>query len=135
MTLLLLVPMSIQDVRSRRLFLPWIAVMGAAGFVCGILQESFGFFDLVSALIPGVVLTALALISDGIGIGDGAMAAGIGLILGMQDAVRVLVWGSFLSAAAAVICMVFGKKNRKYRLPFTPFLLAAFLGGLAAGAF
>lgn len=90
---------------------------------------------LAGALIPGLFLAGLILITRGKGMGEGDMklAFSAGLFLGWPDIALALMLAFIIGGVAAVISLVSRRKKMKDYLPFGPFialgiLLIVFLG-------
>ena len=83
------------------------------------------------AILGGLVL-ALALISkEAVGIGDGIILIVSGIILGYRALLELILISLMLTGTVALFLIVVKRKGRTYRLPFIPFLLAAYLLYLA----
>lgn len=80
--------------------------------------------------VGGVPLGLLALILPrGMGMGDAKLAAFTGIFLGWQSQLIAFFFAFLLGSVAGVAMIIAGKKGRKSRIPFGPFLS---LGGVLA---
>jgi leader peptidase (prepilin peptidase)/N-methyltransferase len=138
-----LVALSAIDLETYRLPTPIIYVSGLSGLVllaaaAALTSDWRSLVEAVAgAVIAFVVLFAIHLVSPrGMGFGDVRLAALIGLFLGWIELPMVGV-GLFLAFALASVVgiglMVAGRRGRKDRVPFGPFLaggalLAVFVG-------
>jgi leader peptidase (prepilin peptidase)/N-methyltransferase len=59
---------------------------------------------------------------EGMGLGDVKLLAMMGAFLGWQSILFIIMIGSITGAAIGVAAMVIKKKDRKYAIPFGPFL-------------
>jgi len=84
--------------------------------------------------VGGVPLTVIALlIPRGMGMGDAKLAAFTGIFLGWQSQVVAFFFAFLLGSMAGVAMVIAGKKGRKSRIPFGPFLAAGALIALFWG--
>jgi leader peptidase (prepilin peptidase)/N-methyltransferase len=81
--------------------------------------------SLLGILLGGVFFYLIALVSKGgMGGGDIKLIAMIGAFLGWQGAFFTILSGALLGSLVGVTLMVLGKKGRKDKVPFGPFLSA-----------
>jgi leader peptidase (prepilin peptidase)/N-methyltransferase len=103
------------------------------GILCGLLlsllMPSLTFFDsLLGAALGGGSLLIIAggyyLITrqEGMGLGDVKLLAMMGAFLGWQSILFIIMVGSFSGALVGIAVMIKKKKDRRYAIPFGPFL-------------
>jgi leader peptidase (prepilin peptidase) / N-methyltransferase len=81
--------------------------------------------SLLGILLGGVFFYLIALVSrGGMGGGDIKLIAMIGAFLGWQGAFFTIFSGALLGSLVGVTLMLLGKKGRKDKVPFGPFLSA-----------
>jgi leader peptidase (prepilin peptidase)/N-methyltransferase len=79
--------------------------------------------SLLGILIGGAFFYLIALVSKGgMGGGDIKLIAMIGAFLGWQGALFTIFSGALLGSLVGVMLMVLGRKGRKDKVPFGPFL-------------
>jgi len=79
--------------------------------------------SLFGLLIGGTLFYLIALVSKGgMGGGDIKLIAMIGAFLGWQGALFTIFSGALLGSLVGMILMLLGKKGRKDKVPFGPFL-------------
>jgi leader peptidase (prepilin peptidase)/N-methyltransferase len=79
--------------------------------------------SLLGVLLGGIFFYLIALVSrGGMGGGDIKLIAMIGAFLGWQGAFFTILSGALLGSLVGVTLMVLGKKGRKDKVPFGPFL-------------
>jgi leader peptidase (prepilin peptidase)/N-methyltransferase len=105
-----------------------LAAMGIVALVRG------DYHIITDSLIGAVVIAApwalfAMIFPKGFGMGDAKLAAFTGAILGWRSELVGFFIGIALGAVVGGLLMVIGKKGRKSRIPFGPFLA---LGALAA---
>lgn len=109
--------------------------MTLPGMGVGLAASAFflpvGFRDaLLGLLLGGGLFYLVALVSrGGMGGGDIKMIAMIGAFLGWKDVLLVILTASFFGSIVGIALMVLRGKDRKFPVPFGPFLA---LGGLMA---
>ena len=84
--------------------------------------------SLLGALFGGgIFLAAYALSRGKIGMGDCKLMAVLGLYLGQARVAGVMLLSLLLAAVFGIVMIALRRMNRKSRLPFAPFVLAALL--------
>lgn len=77
-------------------------------------------------LIPGAVFMLLAFLSrQAVGYGDGMMILFLGISMDICRCIQVVFIGLVLCSAISVFILLLKKGSRQTKLPFAPFLLAA----------
>jgi len=129
----LLLAVSLIDLEHK--IIPNHIVYPAVPFFAALLLGGFGLgrgYSLVGAAIGflayggGLVLVSL-LYPRGMGMGDGKLAALVGLVLGALGGRLVAVAAAlafFLGGLGGVAALSFGKAGRKQAIPFGPFIAA-----------
>ncbi len=121
-----------EDWKEQKVSLEILMLGGAAGLVIGTVCKEPGAKEVICGAILGGLVLALALISkEAVGIGDGIILIVSGIILGYRALLELILISLMLTGAAALFLIVVKRKGRTYRLPFIPFLLAAYLLYLA----
>lgn len=108
-------------------FIPVILMM-VIGLLIQILQGRIEEPWMWYGFLPGVGCIILSIVSKGaIGMGDGWMLLGMGALMGYELLFCTCIFGMLLAAVAAGVLFVIFHKNRKYSIPFIPFLAAGYL--------
>ena len=108
-------------------------VISLPGIICGLLLSliipSLSFLDsLLGAALGGgsllIVAGAYYLLTrqEGMGLGDVKLLAMMGAFLGWRSILFIIMLGSFTGALVGVVLMIKKKKDRRYAIPFGPFL-------------
>lgn len=88
--------------------------------------ESISLFQ---GAVPGIVLGIISWITrEAVGYGDVWIITLLGIYLGIWDTATLVCIAFFFSSIAAVGCLVWKKFRRDTRIPFVPFLTAAYVG-------
>ncbi len=99
------------------------------GFLCSFGLSRITYFDsLVGIALGGGTLLAVALIyhaimkSEGMGGGDVKLLAMIGAFLGPKAVITTIFISALFGSAAGLVIIALAGKDRKYAIPFGPFL-------------
>ena len=118
--------LSIEDIRKRALPV-WILLTGGLGvLIYSIKNLSIGV--VVIGCVPGILMIVISkLLPKSLGIGDGVLVLGYGMIYGWEKACVWLVNSFWMVAIVGVIigCI---HKNKKIEIPFVPFMTAIHFG-------
>lgn len=138
-TILMFAVCSYTDIRYRRIYtgsLILYSVLAVCGHICGcvLLDGKNEMADMALGLFPGAVCIAVSWMSrQSLGYGDSILVAVCGLSLGMADCLQVLIAAMFLAGLFGLVLMVFFRKNRRYDMPFAPFLLLGMAAVMTGG--
>jgi leader peptidase (prepilin peptidase) / N-methyltransferase len=131
----LLVPLALIDLETR--LLPNVLTLPAAvlAIVLGVGLDPAGQVErlIAGAAAGGFFLVAALLQPRGMGMGDVKLAAVLGLFLGREVAVAVLVALICGMVVGAAIVARKGSAGRKTAIPFGPFLALGGVVGVLAG--
>lgn len=118
------------DIKKRKISLPLCAGVAATGIFWMIRQNNINWECLVRA---GIVcfLTGVSILSRGaLGMGDVCLVLALGTVTFLEEFIVSLTAGMLLSAVYSMILLTVFHKSRKTEIPFAPFLLAGYIGGL-----
>ena len=112
------------DIRKKEICLPVLFIFLAGGILWRIRQG-----------LPwpgiGVFIILIALISGGmVGFGDGLLILTMGSVLGAGELAGILCGALLLCGIYSGIEYLMLKKSRSEEIPFVPFLLIGYLGGI-----
>lgn len=100
-----------------------------AGFLSSLILPQISILDSALGIVTGggsllLVSVFYQLITrrEGMGGGDIKLLAMVGAFLGWQGAIFSLIAGSLFGSLTGIILMIAEKKDRKYAIPFGPFL-------------
>ncbi len=120
-----------QDWRKREILPASLWVFGGAGLALQRIWGGQGWQSLAGGVFVGVMLLFCALVTRGnIGMGDGLLLCITGLYLGFEKNLTLALGGLLLCGCCSAILLLTGRVNKKTGIPFAPFLLGAYLGGL-----
>ncbi|MDR0220287.1 MAG: hypothetical protein LBI54_02655 [Lachnospiraceae bacterium] len=124
--LLFLVLCTYFDLKSLRVPLALVAGFGVAcGGLC-LWSGGFAGGEFLLRLLPGVVFLLLAFLTrEAVGYGDGAVLLPVCLLLKMPVIMAFIMLALAFCALFSLVLVMLKKGGKETRLPFMPFLLAA----------
>lgn len=119
---------ALEDAFTGKIHVWYPAVCMVFGVCIYIMEDSLTPSEFWLGALVGLIVMALAAISGGrLGNGDGLIAAACGMCLGWEM-LLVLLFGSMaLFLAVGVVGILWMKWNGKRKLPFVPFMWAAYM--------
>lgn len=125
-----LLPMSVMDVKSRRVpaWMLWIGAVAAVGtLLYEMISKGMTGWQVCRGLLPGLVMLAVAFATGKAGMADGIIILLLGIFAGYEVCVAASLGGLFLLAFFSGILLVLRKVKRDTRIPFVPFLTVGWL--------
>lgn len=119
-----------KDIRKREISLVITGVFGFLGIMTALYNRSVTVTYFVPLLIGGCFLGVSAVSGNQIGAGDGLLLIALGTVLEMEEYFRTLCLALFGCGTCALILLGILKKRKTTELPFVPFVLLGYLGGL-----
>lgn len=118
------------DIRKKEICFPALCVFLTGGILWRILQGQF-WPDGIFSLGIGIAVLVISIISVGeIGFGDGLLILAMGSVLKFKNLAGVLCFALLLCGICSGFQLLVLKKERNREIPFAPFLLAGYLGGV-----
>jgi leader peptidase (prepilin peptidase)/N-methyltransferase len=116
---------TITDIKTKTIYWEWLGVFCFVGVLyCLYMERTVP--AVMYSVIPGIILVIISVISrEAIGKGDGLMVINLGIILGAEKIIGVLMISLIICAVASLIMLVSKKVSKKYEMPFAPFLMLA----------
>ncbi len=123
----------IQDMREKQIYVYPVIFMLAAVMVYQIASRGLSVSNWLGGLAVGGVLCLISVISKGqIGLGDAMLFCLTGLTVGFGGNIQILFYSFLFAAVVSGYLMFVRRKNKKYTLPFVPYL---FLGYCLVAAY
>ncbi len=117
-----------RDWKEKQVYLYVPLLSGIAGIVLHILYQEHSLPDMLGGVAVGAAVLLIAWIGrECVGIGDGIMLMVTGIFLGFWENLALFFTALLLAGGVALFLLAAKRKERSYRLPFLPFLLAAYL--------
>lgn len=125
---IILITTAIQDIRYKRIN-TWIIISGFVIIViCMPFSVSINLMERSLGLLTGLSLMGISKATGGkIGMGDGMLLCVSGVGLGFWANLELFAIGLFLAAVVSIILLIIKRVNRKYSIPFVPFLLMGYI--------
>lgn len=124
---LLLIPMTVQDLKNKTLDLVWILAAGGVGMIWNIAWNNWGVRDIAASISLGMILIVIARLKRTIGTGDGVLFLSIGLICGWRECAMLLTGSLVCSLPMGIFLKLIRHKPGDYEIPFTPFIFIAWI--------
>ena len=118
------------DIRKREICFPVLCLFLAGGILWRIKDGSIYPDGLLSMGIGGAAAMISVLSRGKMGMGDGLLILAMGSVLNMGELLGTLCLALLLCGIYAGLQLCVFKKKRDTEIPFAPFLLAGYLGGI-----
>lgn len=119
-----------KDLRKREIPLFLTALFAGGGLLYSLSAQRQAVDYLIPAGIGLMFLALGFLTGGGMGLGDAWVLLALGTVLDTGEYMATLCAAVFLAAVWAGVLLAAFKKNRKTEIPFVPFLLLGYIGGL-----
>ena len=117
-----------EDVKRKELTLIYILLFGVCGVCLHLFYPKCSIYSMLWGMLPGAAMMIVSWITHGkAGIGDGILLVVTGVYLGGMGNLKLFFTGLVLAAFWSLWLLVSGKKKRKDRIAFVPFLLLSYL--------
>ena len=109
--------------------IPWsLAGFGLMGIILQIFCIRMSVENILAGMAVGVALMFLSWVSRAaIGMGDGLILGVTGVYLGFAENLELVLGALLMCSIFSAVRLICKKAGRKTRVPFVPFLFAAFL--------
>lgn len=121
---------SITDIKYKkvRLELSLVGIIIGILFIISDIWNGMIPYEKASGLLFGIVCLILGKITnEAIGYGDGIILIMLGLFYNVTQICTVIFWAFSFAGIVALMLIVIFQKNRKYEIPFVPFLTLGML--------
>lgn len=123
---MILIVLGIEDLRTRKISFWLLIALLILSAIYGVMH--FPLMQCFFGVLPGLSLLLFAWMQkEAIGLGDGLITVGYGLIYGWRQTYVWLVFSFLLVAMVGLFWKAISKK-RKLRLPFIPFMAVVHMG-------
>ena len=128
---LLLIVLAYKDWRTKRVSVWLLGVIMIVAVVARVFLVSMSIWETVGGVVMGVLLIGISKWSkEAIGYGDSWLICSLGIYLGGTKLLQTISFASFLACIFSIVYCVRHGWNRKHTLPYIPFVVAAYLGGM-----
>lgn len=117
-----------EDLKRKELTLIYILLFGICGVCLHLFYPECSIYSMLWGMLPGAAMMIVSCMTHGkAGMGDGILLVVTGVYLGGMGNLKLLFTGLVLAALWSLWLLVSGKKKRKDRIAFVPFLLLSYL--------
>lgn len=123
----ILIPISIIDIK-RKIIPNKLVILGMGmGTIMMFLNDNISIISaLLGFVMCGGIIGVISIITKGsIGMGDAKLFACIGIFLGLQTTLGIMLIATVLSGLVGLILLTFKKVNGKTMIPFAPYIFLA----------
>lgn len=118
------------DIRKREISLLFTGIFAMAGMIWMLCSRKFSAEILLMAGV-GLFFAGISVITRGaLGMGDALVLLALGTVMEAEKFFTMLFGAVFCSAVWAGILLAVLKKKRNTEIPFIPFLMLGYLGGM-----
>ena len=119
---------TLLDLRNKEVNISLCVGVALLGLIYEIFISKAELLSVILGIIPGIflMLTSMAT-NEEIGKGDAAILCTIGIYLGLKKSILVLIYALFMTVIIGGILLLIRKKNKKYKIPFVPFILCSYI--------
>ena len=119
---------TLLDLRKKEVNISLCVGFALLGLIYEIFISKAELLSVILGIIPGIflMLTSMAT-NEEIGKGDAAILCTIGIYLGLKKSILVLIYALFMTVIIGGILLLIRKKNKKYKIPFVPFILCSYI--------
>lgn len=119
-----------MDLKKREISLVSAGIFAVAGIFGAWYQGKIGW-QYAAAVAVGLIFLAISFMTKGeLGMGDSLLIIALGTMLSLEELVMVLMMAMAGCTVYAGVLLLGFRKNRKTQIPFVPFLLLGYTGGL-----
>lgn len=119
---------TITDIKSKRIHVGIVGMVSAVCFVLNIIIGSMNIHEIIGIFIIGILFLSIVLISGGqLGTGDVCIFLMTGVGIGIAGNIYLIFISFIIAAFAASYLIIFKKKDRKYKMPFVPYVMAGYV--------
>ena len=121
---------SLKDLRTREVSMLTVGIFAVCGVVRACLMGNV-CMEWAAAIGIGAVVIALSIITKGaVGMGDGFIMLALGTVLSFRELLGTFLLGLVCCSIWGIILLFLPRTRRKMEIPFVPFLLLGYIGGL-----
>lgn len=118
------------DIRKRQVSLLFIGILAGYGMLRMVCSHGSAL-DLLLCAGTGLIFVGISILTDGsLGMGDGWLIMALGTVMCPEEFFTMLFVGMLGSAVWAGIILTVFRRKVHAGIPFVPFLLAGYLGGI-----
>lgn len=126
--MIFLILSTLLDLRKKEVNISLCIIFALVGLIYEIFISKTDILSIILGIIPGIFLMLTSIVTnEEIGKGDAAILCTIGIYLGLKKSILVLIYALFMTVIIGGILLIIRKKNKKYKIPFVPFILFSYI--------
>ena len=116
------------DLRKKEVNISLCIIVALVGLIYEIFISKTDILSIILGILPGIFLMLTSIVTnEEIGKGDATILSTIGIFLGLKKTILVLIYALFSTIIIGGILLLIRKKNKKYKIPFVPFILFSYI--------
>lgn len=116
------------DLRKKEVNISLCISVALVGLIYEIFISKTDILSIILGILPGIFLMLTSIVTnEEVGKGDAAILSTIGIFLGLKKTILVLIYALFSTIIIGGILLLIRKKNKKYKIPFVPFILFSYI--------
>lgn len=116
------------DLRKKEVNISLCISVALVGLIYEIFISKTDILSIILGILPGIFLMLTSIVTnEEIGKGDAVILSTIGIFLGLKKTILVLIYALFSTIIIGGILLLIRKKNKKYKIPFVPFILFSYI--------
>ncbi len=126
--MIFLILSTLLDLRKKEVNISLCISFALVGLIYEIFISKTDILSIILGIIPGIFLMLTSIVTnEEIGKGDAVILGIIGIFLGLKKSILVLIYALFMTVIIGGILLLIRKKNKKYKIPFVPFILFSYI--------
>ena len=119
-----------KDIQTREVSLLTIWIFGIVGLVRACFYGSVSMEWAATACVGGAVILLSIFSKGAVGMGDGFLLLALGTVLSFGELLTSFLLGLLCCSFWVIILLFLPGNGKKKEVPFVPFLLLGYIGGL-----
>ena len=116
------------DLRKKEVNISLCISVALVGLIYEIFISKTDILSIILGILPGIFLMLTSIVTnEEVGKGDAVILSTIGIFLGLKKTILVLIYALFSTIIIGGILLLIRKKNKKYEIPFVPFILFSYI--------
>lgn len=116
------------DLRKKEVNILLCISVALVGLIYEIFISKTDILSIILGILPGIFLMLTSIVTnEEVGKGDAVILSTIGIFLGLKKTILVLIYALFSTIIIGGILLLIRKKNKKYKIPFVPFILFSYI--------
>lgn len=118
------------DMKKKEISLAAVGIFGLLGLLISLHDGGLSWDFLIPAGISGGVIGLSIVTGGAVGMGDGLVLMALATMLRSGKFMAVLFMGLLSCAVCSLVLLLVFRKGRDWEIPFIPFVLLGYVGGL-----